>query len=122
MNWLERDTACVWYPFIQHSVLLTEQRTVISRAGESWLYDVDGNRVLDGASLRAGTAADAVPATTATKEPTLPPPDPDEPGGPSPTDPEGPTDPKPTNPTDPTGPDEPPAVGRSQRGVDGVVG
>jgi hypothetical protein len=135
MNWLERDAASVWQPLTQYSRCLDHERTVITRAAEgSWLYDVDGNRILDGASLRAVTVADATPAPTATasvsgatsaptatasvsgasKEPTLPPPDPDEPSGPSPTDPEGPTDPTPTDPTDPTGPDEPPALDRSR--------
>jgi hypothetical protein len=102
MNSLERDTAPGWHPITQHG----DEPTVIADAEGSWLYDVDGNRVLYGALLATvpgGTVADA------TKGPSIPPPDPDQPSGPSPTDPEGPTDPKPTDPTDPTGPDEPPA-------------
>ncbi|GAA1791914.1 hypothetical protein HC028_01355 [Planosporangium flavigriseum] len=109
MNWLERDAASMWQPFTQDSPSQRDRRTVITRIEGSWLYDVDGNRVLDG-SLAGPTATSAGP--TATKEPSLPPPDPDLPSGPSPTDPEGPTDPKPDEPTNPTGPDEPPAVGR----------
>jgi hypothetical protein len=99
MTWLERDAASVWHPFTQHSPSPLDERTVITRIKGSWLYDLDGNRVLD-ESLSA----------VATKEPSLPPPDPDLPSGPGPTDPEGPTDPTPDDPTDPTGPDEPPAL------------
>jgi hypothetical protein len=111
MNWLERDAASGWHPFTQHGLPAADRRTVITRNGRSWLYDVDGGRALDGS-----------PAPVATKDPALPPPDPDQPGGPAPTDPEGPTDPKPTDPTDPTGPDEPPAVGRVRAAFDGVAG
>ncbi|MCW2640400.1 MAG: adenosylmethionine-8-amino-7-oxononanoateamino transferase [Dactylosporangium sp.] len=132
MNWLERDAASVWHPLTQYSRCLDDERTVITRVAEgSWLYDVDGNRVLDGASSRAVldrassravTVVGGTSAPDATKEPGLPPPDPDLPSGPSPTDPEGPTDPKPDEPTDPTGPDEPPAIGRARLAVDGAAG
>jgi hypothetical protein len=129
MNRLERDVTSVWQPFAQDSPSLSEQRTVITRNGGSWLYGMDGNRILDG-SVRSRRGADRTaaptatkePAPTATKEPTLPPPDPDLPSGPSPTDPEGPTDPTPDEPTDPTGPDEPPAVGQSRLPVHLVIG
>jgi adenosylmethionine-8-amino-7-oxononanoate aminotransferase len=50
MNWLERDAASVWHPFTQHSLWLDDEPTVIDRAEGPWLFDVDGNRLLDGVS------------------------------------------------------------------------
>jgi adenosylmethionine-8-amino-7-oxononanoate aminotransferase len=50
MNWLERDEASVWHPFTQHSMWLGDEPMVIDRADGPWLYDVDGNRLLDGVS------------------------------------------------------------------------
>jgi adenosylmethionine---8-amino-7-oxononanoate aminotransferase len=50
MDWLARDAASVWHPFTQHSAWLTDEPTVIERADGPWLYDVDGNRYLDGVS------------------------------------------------------------------------
>jgi len=50
MDWLARDAAAVWHPFTQHSAWLADDPTVIDRAEGPWLYDVDGNRYLDGAS------------------------------------------------------------------------
>jgi len=49
-SWLERDAAAVWHPFTQHSLWLADEPTVIERAEGPWLYDVDGNRYLDGVS------------------------------------------------------------------------
>src|SRR5436190_16744359 len=50
MNWLKRDAASVWHPFTQHSLWLDDEPTVVDRAEGPWLYDVDGNRYLDGVS------------------------------------------------------------------------
>ncbi len=50
MDWLSRDAAAVWHPFTQHSLWLSDEPTVIDRAEGPWLYDVDGNRYLDGVS------------------------------------------------------------------------
>ncbi len=50
MNWLARDAAAVWHPFTQHSLWLADEPTVIDRADGPWLYDVAGNRYLDGVS------------------------------------------------------------------------
>jgi adenosylmethionine---8-amino-7-oxononanoate aminotransferase len=50
MNWLERDAAAVWHPFTQHSLWQGDAPAVIDRAEGPWLYDVDGNRMLDGVS------------------------------------------------------------------------
>ncbi len=50
MNWLERDAASVWHPFTQHSRWLDDEPTVVDRAEGPWLYDVAGNRLLDGVS------------------------------------------------------------------------
>jgi adenosylmethionine-8-amino-7-oxononanoate aminotransferase len=50
VDWLARDAASVWHPFTQHSAWLTDEPTVIERADGPWLYDVDGNRYLDGVS------------------------------------------------------------------------
>jgi adenosylmethionine-8-amino-7-oxononanoate aminotransferase len=50
MTWLERDAAAVWHPFTQHSLWLGDEPTVFDRADGPWLYDVDGNRLLDGVS------------------------------------------------------------------------
>jgi adenosylmethionine---8-amino-7-oxononanoate aminotransferase len=50
MNWLERDAAAVWHPFTQHSLWPDDEPTVVDRAEGPWLYDVAGNRLLDGVS------------------------------------------------------------------------
>jgi adenosylmethionine-8-amino-7-oxononanoate aminotransferase len=50
MDWLARDAAAVWHPFTQHSLWLADEPTVIDRAEGPWLFDVDGNRYLDGVS------------------------------------------------------------------------
>lgn len=50
MDWLSRDAAAVWHPFTQHSLWLSDEPTVVDRAEGPWLYDVDGNRYLDGVS------------------------------------------------------------------------
>jgi adenosylmethionine-8-amino-7-oxononanoate aminotransferase len=50
MNWLERDAASVWHPFTQHSLWLDDEPTIVDRAEGPWLYDVAGNRLLDGVS------------------------------------------------------------------------
>src|SRR3982750_1194248 len=49
-SWLARDAASVWHPFTQHSLWLDDEPTVIDRAEGPWLYDVAGNRLLDGVS------------------------------------------------------------------------
>jgi adenosylmethionine-8-amino-7-oxononanoate aminotransferase len=49
-HWLARDAASVWHPFTQHSLWLGDEPTVVDRADGPWLYDVDGNRYLDGVS------------------------------------------------------------------------
>jgi adenosylmethionine---8-amino-7-oxononanoate aminotransferase len=49
-DWLARDAAAVWHPFTQHSLWLADEPTVVDRAEGPWLYDVDGNRYLDGVS------------------------------------------------------------------------
>jgi adenosylmethionine-8-amino-7-oxononanoate aminotransferase len=49
-TWLKRDAASVWHPFTQHSLWLDDEPTVVDRAEGPWLYDVDGNRYLDGVS------------------------------------------------------------------------
>jgi len=48
--WLKRDAASVWHPFTQHSLWLGDEPTVVDRAEGPWLFDVDGNRYLDGVS------------------------------------------------------------------------
>ncbi|HEY1175516.1 MAG TPA: adenosylmethionine--8-amino-7-oxononanoate transaminase [Phytomonospora sp.] len=48
--WLQRDAAAVWHPFTQHSRWLDDEPTVVERAEGPWLYDIDGNRYLDGVS------------------------------------------------------------------------
>jgi adenosylmethionine-8-amino-7-oxononanoate aminotransferase len=50
MNWLERDAAAVWHPFTQHSLWQGDEPTIVDRAEGPWLYDVAGNRLLDGVS------------------------------------------------------------------------
>jgi adenosylmethionine-8-amino-7-oxononanoate aminotransferase len=50
MNWLERDAAAVWHPFTQHSLWQGDEPTIVDRAEGPWLYDVEGNRLLDGVS------------------------------------------------------------------------
>jgi adenosylmethionine-8-amino-7-oxononanoate aminotransferase len=50
MDWLSRDAAAVWHPFTQHSLWTADEPTVIDRAEGPWLFDVDGNRYLDGVS------------------------------------------------------------------------
>jgi adenosylmethionine-8-amino-7-oxononanoate aminotransferase len=50
MDWLSRDAAAVWHPFTQHSLWLADEPTVVDRAEGPWLWDVDGNRYLDGVS------------------------------------------------------------------------
>ncbi len=50
MDWLARDAAAVWHPFTQHSLWLSDEPTVVDRAEGPWLFDVDGNRYLDGIS------------------------------------------------------------------------
>src|SRR4051794_36115774 len=50
MNWVERDAAAVWHPFTQHSRWTEDEPVVVDRAVGPWLFDVDGNRYLDGAS------------------------------------------------------------------------
>jgi adenosylmethionine---8-amino-7-oxononanoate aminotransferase len=50
MDWLARDAASVWHPFTQHSLWLSDEPVVVDRAEGPWLYDVDGNRYLDGVS------------------------------------------------------------------------
>jgi adenosylmethionine---8-amino-7-oxononanoate aminotransferase len=50
MNWLERDAASVWHPFTQHSLWQGDEPTIVDRAEGPWLYDVAGNRLLDGVS------------------------------------------------------------------------
>jgi adenosylmethionine-8-amino-7-oxononanoate aminotransferase len=50
MNWLERDAAAVWHPFTQHSLWQGDEPSVVDRAEGPWLYDVAGNRLLDGVS------------------------------------------------------------------------
>lgn len=49
-RWRRRDAAAVWHPFTQHSLWLDDEPTVVDRAEGPWLYDVDGNRYLDGVS------------------------------------------------------------------------
>jgi adenosylmethionine---8-amino-7-oxononanoate aminotransferase len=49
-SWLDRDAAAVWHPFTQHSLWSSDEPTVIDRADGPWLFDVDGNRYLDGVS------------------------------------------------------------------------
>lgn len=48
--WLMRDAAAVWHPFTQHSRWLDDEPTVVERAEGPWLYDIDGNKYLDGVS------------------------------------------------------------------------
>ncbi|MEV0645905.1 adenosylmethionine--8-amino-7-oxononanoate transaminase [Phytomonospora sp. NPDC050363] len=48
--WLARDAAAVWHPFTQHSRWLDDEPTVVERAEGPWLYDIDGNKYLDGVS------------------------------------------------------------------------
>lgn len=63
MDWLARDAAAVWHPFTQHSLWLADEPTVIERAEGPWLFDVDGNRYLDGvSSLWVTTAGHRTPA------------------------------------------------------------
>jgi len=49
-GWLARDAASVWHPFTQHSLWLGDEPTVVDRAEGPWLYDIEGNRYLDGVS------------------------------------------------------------------------
>jgi adenosylmethionine---8-amino-7-oxononanoate aminotransferase len=49
-SWLARDAAAVWHPFTQHSLWAYDEPIVVDRAEGPWLYDVDGNRYLDGVS------------------------------------------------------------------------
>jgi adenosylmethionine-8-amino-7-oxononanoate aminotransferase len=45
-----RDLAAVWHPFTQHGVWASDDPLVIERGRGVYLYDVDGNRYLDGVS------------------------------------------------------------------------
>ncbi|MGH8793452.1 MAG: aminotransferase class III-fold pyridoxal phosphate-dependent enzyme, partial [Stackebrandtia sp.] len=49
-KWRRRDAAAVWHPFTQHSLWLDDEPIVVDRAEGPWLYDVDGERYLDGVS------------------------------------------------------------------------
>ena len=49
-SWRERDAAAVWHPFTQHAQWLDDQPLVVDRAEGMYLYDIDGNRYLDGIS------------------------------------------------------------------------
>jgi adenosylmethionine-8-amino-7-oxononanoate aminotransferase len=140
-DWLARDAASVWHPFTQHSLWAADEPTVVDRAEGPWLFDVDGNRYLDGVSSlwvttfghRTPEIDEAIRAQLdrldhatflgATHVPgielaerllALAPsePDPTEPAPPHP----GPTDPAgPAEPTEPTGPDDPAALGPQPR-------
>ncbi|MCB1195099.1 adenosylmethionine--8-amino-7-oxononanoate transaminase [bacterium] len=50
MNYALRDKKYVWHPFTQMQDWLREENLVIQRGQGVWLYDVDGNRYLDGVS------------------------------------------------------------------------
>lgn len=45
-----RDLAAVWHPFTQHALWPADEPLVIDRGSGVYLYDVDGNRYLDGVS------------------------------------------------------------------------
>lgn len=47
---VERDLRSVWHPFTQHSVWPADDPIVVDRAEGMYLYDTDGNRLLDGVS------------------------------------------------------------------------
>jgi adenosylmethionine-8-amino-7-oxononanoate aminotransferase len=47
---IARDLASVWHPFTQHGVWASDEPLVIDRAEGVYLYDVEGNRYLDGVS------------------------------------------------------------------------
>jgi len=49
-EWRKRDATSVWHPFTQHSLWLGDEPTVVDRADGPWLFDIDGNRYLDGVS------------------------------------------------------------------------
>ncbi|MFD0558583.1 adenosylmethionine-8-amino-7-oxononanoate aminotransferase [Stackebrandtia endophytica] len=49
-SWLQRDAAAVWHPFTQHGQWLDDEPLVVDRAEGPWIYDLDGNRYLDGVS------------------------------------------------------------------------
>jgi adenosylmethionine---8-amino-7-oxononanoate aminotransferase len=49
-EWRKRDAASVWHPFTQHSLWLGDEPIVVDRADGPWLFDIDGNRYLDGVS------------------------------------------------------------------------
>ncbi|HZE41895.1 MAG TPA: adenosylmethionine--8-amino-7-oxononanoate transaminase [Stackebrandtia sp.] len=49
-SWRRRDAAAVWHPFTQHSLWLDDEPLVVDRAEGPWLYDIEGNRYLDGVS------------------------------------------------------------------------
>jgi adenosylmethionine---8-amino-7-oxononanoate aminotransferase len=49
-GWRERDAQAVWHPFTQHSLWPDDVPLVFERAEGPWLFDVDGNRYLDGVS------------------------------------------------------------------------
>jgi adenosylmethionine-8-amino-7-oxononanoate aminotransferase len=49
-EWRKRDVASVWHPFTQHSLWLGDEPIVVDRADGPWLFDIDGNRYLDGVS------------------------------------------------------------------------
>lgn len=55
VSWLQRDTAAVWHPFTQHGQWLDDEPLVVDRAEGPWIYDLDGNRYLDGVSSLWGT-------------------------------------------------------------------
>lgn len=49
-TWRARDAEAVWHPFTQHSRWDDDEPLVIDRAEGPWLFDVDGQRYLDGVS------------------------------------------------------------------------
>ncbi|MDP9118494.1 MAG: adenosylmethionine--8-amino-7-oxononanoate transaminase [Actinomycetota bacterium] len=50
MDLIARDLAAVWHPFTQHAQWPADEPLVIDRAAGVYLYDIDGNRYLDGVS------------------------------------------------------------------------
>ena len=49
-SWADRDKAVIWHPFTPMKRWLEGEPLVIEKGEGVWLYDVDGNRYLDGVS------------------------------------------------------------------------
>ncbi len=50
MNLIDKDKKYVWHPFTQMKDWMEEDIIVVDRAEGVWLYDIDGNKYMDGVS------------------------------------------------------------------------